>query len=210
MDAPPRTLLADDHVLVAEGLHRLLEGSCDVVGTVSDGSRLVDVAIELHPDVIIADLSMPGLSGLEATSELRARGLDAKVIILTMYTDVRIAKEAIKAGAVGFVSKQAAGQELLAAIESVMEGGIYVSRLVAERLGSLPTADEFVPMTLTARQRQVLQLIAQGYRMREIAGALQLSRRTVETHKYEIMRVLGSRTTAELVRYATWLGLIET
>jgi len=210
MDAPPRTLLADDHVLVAEGLHRLLEGSCDVVGTVSDGSRLVDAAIELHPDVIIADLSMPGLSGLEATSELRARGLDAKVIILTMYTDVRIAKEAIKAGAVGFVSKQAAGQELLAAIESVMEGGIYVSRLVAERLGSLPTADEFVPMTLTARQRQVLQLIAQGYRMREIAGALQLSRRTVETHKYEIMRVLGSRTTAELVRYATWLGLIET
>jgi DNA-binding NarL/FixJ family response regulator len=210
MDAPPRTLLADDHVLVAEGLHRLLEGSCDVVGTVSDGSRLVDAAIELNPDVIIADLSMPGLSGLEATSELRARGLNAKVIILTMYTDVRIAKEAIKAGAVGFVSKQAAGQELLAAIESVMEGGIYVSRLVAERLGSLPTADEFVPMTLTARQRQVLQLIAQGYRMREIAGALQLSRRTVETHKYEIMRVLGSRTTAELVRYATWLGLIET
>lgn len=210
MDAAPRTLLADDHVLVAEGLHRLLEGSCDVVGTVSDGSRLVDAAIELNPDVIIADLSMPGLSGLEATSELRARGLNAKVIILTMYTDVRIAKEAIKAGAVGFVSKQAAGQELLAAIESVMEGGIYVSRLVAERLGSLPTADEFVPMTLTARQRQVLQLIAQGYRMREIAGALQLSRRTVETHKYEIMRVLGSRTTAELVRYATWLGLIET
>ena len=210
MDAPPRTLLADDHVLVAEGLHRLLEDSCDVVGTVSDGSHLVDAAIELNPDVIIADLSMPGLSGLEATSELRARGLTAKVIILTMYTDVRIAKEAIKAGAVGFVSKQAAGQELLAAIESVMKGGIYVSRPVAERLGSLPTADEHVPVALTARQRQVLQLIAQGYRMREIAGALQLSRRTVETHKYEIMRVLGSRTTAELVRYATWLGLIET
>jgi len=209
MDAPPRTLLADDHVLVAEGLNRLLEGWCDVVGTVSDGSRLVDAAIELKPDVIIADLAMPGLSGLEATTELRARGLTAKVIILTMYTDVRIAKEAIRAGAVGFVSKQAAGQELLAAIESVMKGGIYVSRPVADRLDSIPTAEQS-PVTLTARQRQVLQLIAQGYRMREIAGALQLSRRTVETHKYEIMRVLGSRSTAELVRYATWLGLIET
>src|SRR5215510_10330818 len=136
MDAPPRTLLADDHVLVAEGLNCLLEGFCDVVGTVSDGSRLVDAAIELTPDVIIADLAMPGLSGLEATTELRARGLTAKVIILTMYTDVRIAKEAIRAGAVGFVSKQAAGQELLAAIESVLKGGVYVSRPVAERLGS--------------------------------------------------------------------------
>jgi len=208
MDAPPRTLLADDHVLVAEGLNRLLEGCCDVVGTVSDGSRLVDAAIELKPDVIIADLAMPGLSGLEATTELRARGLTAKVIILTMYTDVRIAKEAIRAGAVGFVSKQAAGQELLAAIESVLKGGIYVSRPVADRLDSIPAAEQS-PVTLTARQRQVLQLIAQGYRMREIAGALQLSRRTVETHKYEIMRVLGSRRTAELVRYATWLGLIE-
>jgi DNA-binding NarL/FixJ family response regulator len=126
-----------------------------------------------------------------------------------MHTDPRIAKEAIKAGAVGFVSKQAAGQELRAAIDSVMTGGIYVSPQVAQRIGSLPAAEK-TAVTLTARQRQVLQLIAQGYRMREIASVLQVSRRTVEAHKYEIMRVLQFRNTAELVRYAAWLGLIET
>jgi DNA-binding NarL/FixJ family response regulator len=209
MTAPPRTLLADDHVLVAEGLNRLLGDYCDVVGTVADGNSLVAMATELKPDVIIADLSMPGLSGLEAIAQLRARGLTAKIIILTMHTDPRIAKEAIKAGAVGFVSKQAAGQELRAAIDSVMTGGIYVSPQVAQRIGSLPAAEK-TAVTLTARQRQVLQLIAQGYRMREIASVLQVSRRTVEAHKYEIMRVLQFRNTAELVRYAAWLGLIET
>jgi DNA-binding NarL/FixJ family response regulator len=205
----PRTLLADDHLLVAEGLNRLLEEHCNVVATVANGNDLVTAAIDLQPDVIIADLSMPGLSGLEATALLRARGLTSKIVILTMYSDARIAKEAFKAGAVGFVSKQAAGQELVAAIEQVLSGGVYVSRPVAEQMGSL-TAPEQAAVTLTARQRQVLQFIAKGYRMREIASALRLSRRTVEAHKYEIMRLLGFRNTADLVRYATWLGLIET
>jgi|SRR5690349_8607368 DNA-binding NarL/FixJ family response regulator len=209
MSVLPRTLLADDHVLVAEGLNRLLENHCEVIGTVADGNQLVTLAIELRPDVIIADLSMPGLSGLEATAQLRARGIEAKIIILTMYSDARIAKEALKAGAVGFVSKHAAGQELLTAIDNVLGGGIYVSRPVAERLVDLPEAEKS-PVTLTSRQRQVLQLIAQGYRMREIATRLKLSPRTVETHKYEIMRVLGYRNTADLVRYAAWLGLIDT
>ena len=209
MSALPRTLLADDHVLVAEGLNRLLENHCEVIGTVADGNQLVTLAIELRPDVIIADLSMPGLSGLEATAQLRARGIEAKIIILTMYSDARIAKEALKAGAVGFVSKHAAGQELLTAIDNVLGGGIYVSRPVAERLVDLPEAEK-TPVTLTSRQRQVLQLIAQGCRVREIATRLKVSPRTVETHKYEIMRVLGYRNTADLVRYATWLGLIDT
>jgi DNA-binding NarL/FixJ family response regulator len=209
MSVLPRTLLADDHVLVAEGLNRLLENHCEVIGTVADGNQLVTLAIELRPDVIIADLSMPGLSGLEATAQLRARGIEAKIIILTMYSDARIAKEALKAGAVGFVSKHAAGQELLTAIDNVLGGGIYVSGPVAERLVDLPEAEKS-PVTLTSRQRQVLQLIAQGYRMREIATRLKLSPRTVETHKYEIMRVLGYRNTADLVRYAAWLGLIDT
>jgi len=209
MSAPPRTLLADDHVLVAEGLNRLLEHHCEVVGTVADGHHLVAAAVELHPDVIIADLAMPGLSGLEVTAQLRALGVDAKIIILTMYSDARIAKEAIKAGAVGFVSKQAAGQELLTAIDNVMSGGIYISRPVADQIASLPMTEK-TAVTLTARQRQVLQLIVRGYRMREIADALQLSPRTVETHKYEIMRLLGFRSTTDLVRYASWLGLVET
>jgi DNA-binding NarL/FixJ family response regulator len=205
----PRTLLADDHLMVAEGLNRLLAAHCQMVGTVLDGTSLVEAAVDLQPDLIIADLSMPGLSGLDAIGQLRARGVTAKVIILTMYSDPRIAKEAIAAGAVGFVSKNAAGQELVTAVEEVIGGGTYVSPQVTERLGGLPLNEK--PLAkLTPRQRQVLQLVARGYRMREIAGALQVSPRTVETHKYEIMRVLGFKNTADLVRYATWLGLVNT
>jgi DNA-binding NarL/FixJ family response regulator len=208
MTVVPRTLLADDHMMVAEGLNRLLGEHCEMVGTVQDGTTLVEAAVELQPDLIIADLSMPGLSGLDAITQLRDRGVTAKIIILTMYADPRIAQEAIAAGAVGFVSKHAAGQELLTAIQTVLTGGTYLSPQVAERIGGLPVADK--PLArLTPRQRQVLQLIAKGYRMREVAGALQVSPRTVETHKYEIMRVLGFKNTADLVRYATWLGLIN-
>ena len=195
--AAPRTLLADDHMMVAEGLNRLLADHCQMVGTVLDVTSLVEAAVDMQPDLIIADLSMPGLSGLDAITQLRARGVTSKIIILTMYADPRIAKEAIQSGAVGFVSKHAAGQELVTAIREVVGGGTYVSPQVAEPLAKL-----------TPRQRQVLQLIAKGYRMREIAGALQVSPRTVETHKYEIMRVLGFKNTADLVRYATWLGLV--
>jgi DNA-binding NarL/FixJ family response regulator len=207
MTVAPRTLLADDHMMVAEGLNRLLGEFCEMVGTVQDGATLVEAAVELQPDLIIADLSMPGLSGLDAITQLRDRGITAKIIILTMYADPRIAQEAIAAGAVGFVSKHAAGQELLTAIQTVVTGGTYVSPQVAEQIGT-PVADK--PLArLTPRQRQVLQLIAKGYRMREVAGALQVSPRTVETHKYEIMRVLGFKNTADLVRYATWLGLVN-
>jgi DNA-binding NarL/FixJ family response regulator len=208
MTEAPRTLLADDHMMVAEGLNRLLGEYCEMVGTVQDGTTLVEAAVELQPDLIITDLSMPGLSGLDAISQLHNRGVSAKIIILTMYADPRIAQEAIAAGAAGFVSKHAAGQELLTAIQTVLTGGTYVSPQVAERIGSLPVPEK--PLArLTPRQRQVLQLIAKGYRMREVAGALQVSPRTVETHKYEIMRVLGFKNTADLVRYATWLGLIN-
>ena len=113
MTAAPRTLLADDHMMVAEGLNRLLADHCQMVGTVLDGTSLVEAAVDLQPDLIIADLSMPGLSGLDAITQLRERGVASKIIILTMYADPRIAKEAIAAGAVGFVSKHAAGQELV-------------------------------------------------------------------------------------------------
>jgi DNA-binding NarL/FixJ family response regulator len=208
MTVTPRTLLADDHVMVAEGLNRLLGEHCDMVGTVQDGASLVEAAVELQPDLIIADLSMPGLTGLDAITKLRDRGVTAKIIILTMYADPRIAQEAIALGAAGFVSKHAAGQELLTAIQEVLTGGTYLSPQLAERIGGLPLTDKPIAR-LTPRQRQVLQLIAKGYRMREVAGALQVSPRTVETHKYEIMRVLGFKNTADLVRYATWLGLVS-
>ena len=205
----PRTLLADDHMMVAEGLNRLLADYCQMVGTVLDGTSLVEAAVDLQPDLIIADLSMPGLSGLDAITQLRERGVTSKIIILTMYADPRIAKEAMSAGAVGFVSKNAAGQELVTAIREVVGGGTYVSPQVAARIDGLAASDKPIAR-LTPRQRQVLQLIAKGYRMRQIADALEVSPRTVETHKYEIMRVLGFKNTADLVRYATWLGLITT
>jgi DNA-binding NarL/FixJ family response regulator len=184
--ASPRTLLADDHMMVAEGLNRLLADHCQMVGTVLDGTSLVEAAVDLQPDLIIADLSMPGLSGLDAITQLRARGVTSKIIILTMYADPRIAKEAIQSGAVGFVSKHAAGQELVTAIREVVGGGTYVSPQVAERIGGLPAAEK--PLAKLT--------------------PLQVSPRTVETHKYEIMRVLGFKNTADLVRYATWLGLV--
>ena len=205
----PRTLLADDHMMVAEGLNRLLADHCQMVGTVLDGTSLVEAAVDLQPDLIIADLSMPGMSGLDAITQLRERGVTSKIIILTMYADPRIAKEAMAAGAVGFVSKNAAGQELLSAIREVVSGGTYMSPQVAARVDGLNAGDKPISR-LTPRQRQVLQLIAKGYRMRQIADALEVSPRTVETHKYEIMRVLGFKNTADLVRYATWLGLITT
>ncbi len=195
MTAAPRTLLADDHMMVAEGLNRLLAEHCQMVGTVLDGTSLVEAAVDLQPDLIIADLSMPGLSGLDAITQLRARGVTAKIIILTMYADPRIAKEAIAAGAVGFVSKHAAGQELLTAIREVVSGGSYVSPQVAERLGGLPASEK--PLAkLTPRQRQVLQLIAKGYRMRrnrERAAGVATHRRNAQVRDHARPRLQEHR-----------------
>ncbi|HEX5109810.1 MAG TPA: response regulator transcription factor [Vicinamibacterales bacterium] len=207
MATAPRTLLADDHTIVAEGLSRLLIGHCDLVGIASDGPGLVAAAVELQPEVIIADLSMPGLSGLEAIPVLRARGVTARIIILTMYSDPQLARNAIEAGALGYVLKQAAGQELLAAIEAARADRVYVSPQVA--LGSTPPSGT-PQIKLTPRQREILALIARGYRMKQIATTLRLSRRTVEAHKYEMMRALGVRSTIDLVRYAASLGLTQT
>jgi len=206
MDPVPRTLIADDHRLVADALNELLAEHCEMVGTVLDGSSLLSVALERRPDLIIADLSMPGLSGVEAIGQLRRAGVTAKIIIVTMYGDPRVARQAIAAGASAFVAKQGAGEELLTAIRVVLKGGSYISPHIAERMAST-SASERPLATLTPRQREILQFIAKGYRAREIAAALNLSPRTVETHKYEIMRALGIRKSADLVRYATSVGL---
>jgi DNA-binding NarL/FixJ family response regulator len=206
MDAVPRTLIADDHRLVADALNELLAEHCEMVGTVLDGTSLLSVALERNPDLIIADLSMPGLSGVEAIGQLRHAGVAAKIIIVTMYGDPRVARQAIAAGASAFVAKQGAGEELLTAIRIVLKGGTYISPHIAERMAGMATSER--PLgTLTPRQREVLQFIAKGYSAREIAATLKLSPRTVETHKYEIMRALGFKKTADLVRYATSVGL---
>jgi DNA-binding NarL/FixJ family response regulator len=204
-----KVLLADDHTVVAEGLATLLKNRFDLVGTVSNGSELIDAARKLRPDVIVADISMPILSGLEALRRLKAARSDAKVIFLTMHADAQLATEAFRAGATGYVLKQSAGEELIAAIQEVLQGRTYLTPLMTKDV--IANFTETTPPTvkLTPRQREVLRLIAEGRRMKEIGAILQLSTRTIETHKYEMMRGLGVESTAALVRYAIQIGLVN-
>lgn len=202
-------LIADDHTIVVEGLVRLLKDQFDVVGGVSDAAQLLEAAARLRPDVILTDVSMPGLSGIEALRRLKAERSDTKVIVLTMHADAELATEAVRAGASGFLIKHSAGEELFTAIQEVLQGRIYltpaITREVLSRMAYAATRPE---SRLTPRQREVLRLIAEGRRMKEIAGLLNLSPRTVETHKYEMMQSLGIQSTAELVRYAVQHRLV--
>ena len=201
---PHTVLIADDHAIVKEGLVALLkEHAFDVVGAVGDGDLLVDAAKRLRPDVIVTDISMPGLSGLDVLARLKAERVESKVIVLTMHNDAELATRAMRAGASGFLLKHSAGEELLNAIGQALQGRVYltpaVTRDVMTKMAASP--DEAKPQ-LTPRQLDVLRLILQGQRMKEIAAALNLSTRTVETHKYQLMETLGVQSTAELVKYA--------
>ena len=203
-------LIADDHAIVKEGLVRLLrEHDFDVVGAVSDGNALVEAAARLRPDVIVTDLSMPGLSGLDVLARLKSQRVDSKVIVLTMHDNAELAARAMRAGACGFLLKHAAGDELLNAIQQALEGRVYLTpaltKAVIEQMAAPAGQSE---AQLTARQLEVLRLILQGRRMKEIAATLNLSSRTVETHKYQMMEVLGVGSTAELVKYAVQHHLI--
>jgi DNA-binding NarL/FixJ family response regulator len=197
-------LLADDHTIVTEGLAAVLaKNNFDVVGAVGDGHQLIDAAKRLRPDVIVTDLSMPGLTGLDVLARLKAERVDSKVIILTMHHDADVASLAMRGGASGFLLKESAGDELLAAIRQALQGRVYLTaaltKEVMERMaGSLGAPEP----QLTVRQRDVLRLIVKGQRMKEIAANLGVSVRTVETHKYEMMETLGLHSTAELVRYS--------
>lgn len=204
-----RVLLADDHTLVAEGIGTLLKERYKIVGIVNDGQALVEAARRLRPDVIVADISMPRKTGLEALRELKAMGALAKFLILTMDPDPLVAVEAIEAGAAGYLLKHSTASDLLTAMQEVLKGRIYISP-PAQTLTPTHRARllDPRPTELTPRRREVLRLIAQGQRPKQIASELGLSKRTVETHKYEIMSTLGVRTTAELVRYAVKLRLV--
>ena len=176
----------------------------DVVGSVADGHLLIEAAQRLRPDVIVSDISMPpGLSGLDVLTRLKAERVDSKIILLTMHDDADLATRATRSGAAGFLLKHSAGDELVSAIHQVLQGGVYLTpsltKGVMERL-TAPGARS-APL-LTARQTDVLRLILEGRRMKEVGAALDRSVRTVETHKYEMMRVLGVSSTAELVKYA--------
>jgi DNA-binding NarL/FixJ family response regulator len=197
-------LLADDHTIVVEGLTRLLrEHGFDVVGAVSNGHELVEAAKRLRPEVIVTDLSMPELSGLDVVLRLKAERVESRIIVLTMHHDADLATTALRAGASGFLLKESAGDELISAIRQVLQGRVYLTpaltKDVVERMASPSAA---LKPELTLRQRDVLRLIVKGQRMKEIAANLGLSIRTVETHKYEMMQALDLHSTAELVRYA--------
>ena len=195
-------LIADDHTIVAEGLVKLLSRRFDVVATVADGAALVEAAERLRPDIIIADLEMPSLSGLEALERLKKRGVASKFVILTMHREASVAARAMRAGASAFVLKHSAGNELIDAIDEVLDGRTYLTPAVTKDILAALDDGRGDKIELTRRQRDVLRLIVEGRRMKEIAAILDLSARTVETHKYEMMRVLGVQSTAELVALA--------
>jgi DNA-binding NarL/FixJ family response regulator len=203
-----RVLLADDHAIVAEGLVGLLRGEFELVGAVGDGRALVEAVRELRPDIVVADISMPLISGLEALRRLRAEGIGVKVVFLTMHTDAHLAGEALRAGASGYVLKHSAGEELIRALHEVQRGLVYLTPLIAGAVvTTLAERGEGAGPRLTQRQRDVLRLVAEGRPMKEVAAKLGLSRRTAETHKYQMMQTLGLHTTAELIRYALDHGL---
>ena len=181
-----------------------------MVGAVGDGQSLIDASRRLRPDVIVTDLTMPGLSGLDVLILLKAERIESKVVVLTMHNDGEKAAQALRAGASAFLLKESAGEELVNAIRQALQGRISltpaVTRAVMERMAA---ADGPPEPALTPRQRDVLRLIVKGQRMKEIASALELSTRTVETHKYEMMQVLGLHSTAELVRYALTQRLFD-
>ena len=205
----PKVLLADDHAIIAEGLARLISDVADLVGQVNDGLRLVEEVRRLRPDIVVADITMPGMSGIDAMRQLKAEGSQVRFIFLTIHTEARLAAEAMRSGASGYLLKQAAGKELFDAIQAVMSGRTYLTPLITgDVLRTLTSPTDAAERELTARQREVLRLLAQGKRMKEIAAELNISTRTAESHKYEMMQALGVETTAELIRYCLRLGLI--
>jgi DNA-binding NarL/FixJ family response regulator len=208
----PRILLADDHTMFAQGLRSLLEDEFELVGTVADGQSLVEAARRLDPDVVVVDISMPGLNGFDAVRQLKKDELPARIIFLTMHADDTFVAEAFRCGGSGYVLKQSAGEELITAIGQVLAGQEYVTPLLATESarGQSKRVDPAQKLRLTPRQREVLQLIIEGYTMREIASRLGISTRTAESHKYEMMQGLGVESTAELIQYAIKLGLTKT
>jgi DNA-binding NarL/FixJ family response regulator len=208
----PRLIVADDHSMFVDGLRVLLESEVDLVETVGDGRALLEAVDRIDPDIVVVDISMPRLNGLDATRELKKSFPAVKVIVLTMHTDRKLAESAFRAGADGFVVKQSAADELLTAIREVEQNRYYLTPRVAKDVLSAfiersPTASG--GDQLTARQREVLQLIAEGCTAKEIGKELNVSPKTAEAHRYAIMKELDLHTTAELTRYAIQQGLVS-
>jgi DNA-binding NarL/FixJ family response regulator len=211
-----RVLIADDHTIVRQGLRALLEAAddIDVIGEASDGRAAVELAGKVLPDVLILDIAMPGLNGIEATRQMTKRYPQVRVIVLTVHSAEEYILQALRAGAVGYVVKQAAVEELILGVRAVFRGESFLSpsiskKVVDEYIRRAEGAVEPTPVDrLTDREREVLQLLAEGQSVREIAVALQISPKTVETHRAHILEKLEARNTAELVQIALRAGLI--
>jgi DNA-binding NarL/FixJ family response regulator len=209
----PRILIADDHQMFAEGLRGLLEPEFEVVGVASNGLELLAAARREQPDVIVADVTMPELNGIDAAVQLRRLGIEARIIFLTMHREVWYARRAVEAGATGFVLKHAAAHELVVAVREALRGQTYVTPMIAGELLQSYREETVRPHErtdpLTTRQREVLQLFAEGNTAKEVAARLKISIRTAEVHKARICQALGLRNTAELVQYAIRNGIIS-
>ncbi|MCC6196136.1 MAG: response regulator transcription factor [Burkholderiales bacterium] len=209
----PRVLIADDHRVVAQGLKSMLSAEFELVGVVADGQAMIDAAKTLHPDVIVADVSMPVRNGIDALEALRREDIDVPVVFLTMHNQPGYARRALSAGAAGYVLKLAAPEELVQAIRAALDGGTFVSpalaRAVFETTEDGPADAGERIAALTSHQREILRMLADGLSAKEIAKKLDISSRTVESHKYQIMDALGAQSSAELIRLAIRHGLVE-
>jgi DNA-binding NarL/FixJ family response regulator len=208
---PPRVVLADDHALLLDAFRQLLEPHCEIVGSAGDGRELLDLVEQTRPDLVVLDISMPGLNGIDAGEQILLNHPEVRLLYLTVNEDANMAAEVIRRGGSGFILKNSAATELFAAIEQVMAGRKYITPLI--------TKGQPIPIflhenqrdrknPLTSRQREVLQLLAEGLAMKEVADRLQITPRTVAFHKYTIMETLGLKTSADLVRYAMETHLV--
>ncbi len=208
----PRVLLADDHQMLADALRGVVEPRCEVVGTVGDGRALLEAAGRLHPDIVVLDIGMPHLNGFDAGRKLKLALPNVKLVFMTMHDDPYLVGEAFRAGASAFLLKEAAASELTDAIDQVLKGGSYVTPSAKEGLKNIALRDpknrERAPEP-TTRQREVIQLLAEGRSMKEVASELKITRRTVAGHKYAVMELLHLKTNADLMQYAIEHGIIS-
>jgi len=210
-----RIMVVDDHSLVREGIIALLgmQEEFNVVGEASDGREAIKTALKLRPDVILMDISMPGLGGMEATLEIRKDLPDTRILVLSQYDDMEYVNRFLKAGVSGYVLKSAGGAELIAAVKAVSRGASYLDPTVAQRViqgfvGKREDVEDPYDL-LTDREKQVLKLIAEGYTHKEVAGQLNISGKTVVAHQSNISEKLGLHTKAELMKFAIGRGIIK-
>lgn len=206
----PTVILADDHTLVLEGFRRLLETHCELLATVGDGQDLLQAVAQHRPDIVILDISMPVMNGIEAARTLKAKFPSMKLVFVTMHADPAYLRAAFQAGASGYILKQSLSDELTQALHTVLRGQTYVTPLIAKDVVDGVLGSDKQPLIeLTARQQEVLQLIVDGLSAKDIAAKLSISHRTVEFHKAQLMQQLDLHSTVELIKFALTNGLVR-